>query len=256
MLLKNVLSLNIHPRDGSTYPVEVAVGRVGNSRYASRDVEATEGNLGEIRSRGYLVHEAAGICFRSRYLLTTEDAIEVQGPQTSGEVEFVAVRHGGNLYVSVGSDHNDRSVEELSTTMLGKIYDTAKSKQMVPAVMARDAWPYDDVKEHWDEIVIKSAVTMSGRRIPYQEAKLETLLDLEYYLSRDAWFRADGSVLLGGSGGMSTDLPKDLYQGQATQEGVTFPADFQFEMIDPVLGRTISHGYDVISLEEAGSLSL
>ena len=258
MLMTNVLTMQIHPKDGASYPVDVSVTRVGCSRYASRDVEATERYLKEVRSNGYLVHEApaAGICFRSRYLLTNEDTIEVQGPQTTGEVEFVAIRHGGSIYVSVGSDHNDRSLNELWTSMLGKISDTAKTKQMVPAVVARDAWLYGDVKDHWDEIVLKSFVTASGRRVPYQEFKLGDLLDLEYYVESASWFQGDGSVLLGGSGGMVPDMPDHIYQGQVRFEGVTFPGDFHFEMLDPVLNRSLSHGYDVVSLEEPGSRSL
>ena len=36
---------------------------------------------------------------------------------------------------------HDRTMEELWTSKLGKVFDTAKSKQMVPGVVARDAWP-------------------------------------------------------------------------------------------------------------------
>jgi hypothetical protein len=182
--------------------------------------------------------------------------MEVQGPQTSGEVEFVAIRHGSDIYVSVGSDHNDRSLGDLWTAMLGRIHDTAKSKQMVPAVVAKDAWLYDEVKEHWDEIVLKSFVTASNQRVPYQEFELRNLLGLEYYLSNAPWFEQDGSVLLGGSTGRLSTVPETVYQGQTTLEDVIFPPDFHFEMLDPVLNRTISHSYSVISLEEPGSLSL
>ena len=256
MLMTNALTMQIHPKDGASYPVEVNVTRVGCSRYASRDVEATESYLKEVRSNGYLVHETAGVCFRSRYLLTNEDAIEVQGPQTTGEAEFVAIRHQGSIYVAPGSDHNDRSLNELWTSMLGKISDTAKTKQMVPAVVARDAWLYDDLKGHWDEIVVKSSVTVSGQSVPYQEFKLGELLDLEYYLDSASWLQQDGSVLLGGSGSMVPNVPENVYQGQIGFEGVIFPADFHFEMIDPVLDRSLAHGYDIICLEEPGSLSL
>jgi hypothetical protein len=168
MLLKNVLTMHVHPKGRASYPVEIDVRRVGCSRNASRNVETTERFLEETRSKGYQVHGAAAVCFRSRYLLTNEDVIEVQGPHTSGEVEFVALRHGGNFYISVGSDHNDRSLEALWTAMLGKVYDTAKTKQMVPAAVAKDAWLYDDVRDHWDEIVLKSFVTVSDRRVLYQ----------------------------------------------------------------------------------------
>ena len=256
MLMKNTLTLEISPVQGKSRSVDIEVKKVGCSRHAARDIVVTDESLVEIRKDGYQIHQAAGICFRSRYLITNEQTIEVQGPQTSGEVEFVAVVYKGDVFISVGSDHNDRSLVELWTAMLGKVYDTAKSKQMVPAVVAKGAWPYDDVKGHWDDIVLKSYVTASGQKVPYQEYRLADLLDLEYYLSRCSWLREDGSVLLGGSSSILSSVPPDVYQGQSSLKGVTFPPDFHFEMFDPVLKRTIAHSYAVLSLEDPGSLSL
>jgi hypothetical protein len=156
----------------------------------------------------------------------------------------------------VGSDHNDRSLEELWTAMLGKVFDTAKSKQMAPAVVAKEAWLYEDVRDHWDDIVLRSFVTVSGQSIPYQEFALAALLNLEHYVENEPWFNEDGSVLLGGTGSILPTVPNDTYQGQRSLQNVTFPADFRFEMHDPVLKRTILHSYKVISLEKPGSLSL
>jgi len=256
MLMNNTLVMTARPYGRPSHHIEVDVKKVGCSRNASRDTLTTKDHLAGIRSRGYQVHGAAGVCFRSRYLITNEDAIEVQGAQTSGEVEFVAVRQAGHIFISVGSDHNDRSLEELWTTMLGKVFDTAKSKQMAPAVVAKDAWLHEDVRDHWDKIVLRSFVTVSGRSIPYQEFTLAALLDLGFYLQNEPWFQQDGSVLLGGTGGTLPVVPEDIYKGQRSLRNVSFPCDFRFEMYDPVLKRTIAHSYKVISLEEPGSLSL
>lgn len=256
MLMRNIVSFTVRPKDQPPFEIAVDVKRVGCSRHASRDVQAIERQLEDMRARGYQVHGPAGVCFRSRYLLTNEDTIEVQGPQTSGEVEFVVIRYGGGFFVSVGSDHNDRSLEEMETAMLGKVYDTAKSKQMVPAVVAREAWPYDEVRDHWDELVLRSYVTVSGRRVPYQEFKLGALRDFGYYVEHAPWIAEHGSVLFGGTGGILPTVPRDIYQGQSSMRNVVFPTDFQFEMHDPVLRRTISHGYRVVTLEGPGSLSL
>ena len=113
MLMKNVLNLDIAPLQRAPYPIAIEVKKIGCSRNAARAVEATDADLEKIRARGLQMHPAAGICFRSRYLITSEDTIEVQGAQTSGEVEFVALRHRGQLFISVGSDHNDRSLEDM-----------------------------------------------------------------------------------------------------------------------------------------------
>jgi len=256
MLMKNTLTMDIVCAEGESYSIEVEVRKVGCSRHAGRNVESTNELLDGIRAKGYQVHPAAGICFRSRYLITNEATIEVQGLQTSGEVEFVAVMHEGDVFISVGSDHNDRSLGELWTSMLGKVYDTAKSKQMVPAAIAREAWPYDDVRGHWDDLVLRSFVTASGQRVPYQEYRLAELLDLEYYLGRYSWLGKEGSVLLGGSGSILPSVPRNVYQGQSSLEDMIFPHDFHFEMTDPVLKRTIAHSYTVLALEDPGSLSL
>lgn len=250
--MNNELTINIHSKDKAPYQVTMDVKKVGCSRNASRDVEGTEQTLNEIRTKGYQVHGPASVCFKSRYLLTTEDTIEVQGSQTSGEVEFVAIRHDGNIYISVGSDHNDRSLGDVWTDMLGKIFDTAKTKQMVPAIIAKEAWPYSEVKGHWDEIVLKSWVTSSNEKVQCQEFKLKDLLNLEYYLNHATWFEEDGSILLGGSEGLLPTAPLVYLE----QHHATFPTDFHFESFDPILNRSISHGYKVISLEKDGSRSL
>ena len=254
--MKNILPLRISPKGGEPYSIDVEVKKVGCSRHAARDVESTNRLLDEIRGKGYQIHPAAGICFRSRYLITSEEEIEVQGAQTSGEVEFVAIADRGEVFITVGSDHNDRSLEELWTGMLGRVFDTAKSKQMVPAVVAREAWHYDDIEGHWNDLVLRSFITESGRKIAYQEFGLGEMLDLDYYLGRCSWLKEDGSILLGGSGDILPSVPPHIYQGQTTLHEVTFPTDFHIEIFDPVLERSIAHSYTVSSLEAERSLSL
>ena len=256
MLQTNIVQMNVHSARDEPFTVAVDVKKVGCSRHASRDVARTNRMLEEVRARGYRIHDPVGVCFRSRYLLTNEDAIEVQGSQTSGEVEFAAIVHDGRIFITAASDHNDRTLEESWTATLGKIFDTAKSKQMVPAVVAGDAWPYDEVKDHWDQLRLKSHVTASGRKIPYQDFALGELMNLEYYLNHCPWLKADGSVLLGGSSAILPDVPKHVFQFQSTFEDVTFPNDFHIELVDPVLGRTIRHAYEICSIESPGSLSL
>jgi hypothetical protein len=256
MLMRNILTLQIEPRQGKAFPIEVEVRRIGCSRNAARDIDGTKAGIAETRAQGYSMHAHAGICFRSRYLLTSEAAIEVQGAQTSGEVEFVAIRHAGDIYLSVGSDHNDRSLCEMTTTMLGKVYDTAKMKQLAPAAVASKAWLYEEVKDHWDDIVLRSYVTVEGDRIMLQEFPLSNLLDLSYYLDDCPWFAEEGSVLFGGSSSLAAGVPDHVYQGQDSMDGVYFAPDFHCEMMDPVLSRTLTHSYNILALEEPGSLGL
>ncbi|MAE61255.1 MAG: hypothetical protein CMJ49_07845 [Planctomycetaceae bacterium] len=255
-LMQNTLTMRIEPAQGKVYSIDVDVEQIGLSRHAGRDIARTRADLETVRHGGCAIHDAAGVCLKSRCLLTNERAIEVQGPQTSGEVEFVAIRHAGELFISVGSDHNDRSIDQMWTEMLGKVSDTAKSKQMAPAVVATTAWRYEDIKAHWDGIALNSYVTIDDRRVAYQAFTLGDLLDLEYYLALGDWLSADGSVLFGGSNHLLPTIPSHVFQMQRSAEGVVFPDDFQFEMIDSILSRRIEHAYTIHALEPPGSLSL
>ncbi|MEM2876162.1 MAG: DUF2848 family protein [Candidatus Bathyarchaeia archaeon] len=254
--MKNIIKFDVHARDGSVSSKFVSVKKLCLGRYCSREIEATRKRLDEKRAEGYTVHGNPNICMKSRYLLTNEDVIEVQGPQTSGEVEFVAIMDKGEVLVSVGSDHNDRTLEIMWTEALGKVYDTAKSKQMAPAVVAKDAWLYRDVKDHWDKLNLRSYVTFSGEKIPYQDFTLSELVDLEYHFRANPWLMEDGVVLFGGTSGTLPTVPPNVFQFQPSLKGLIFPSDFHFEIRDPVLGRVISHSYKVRCLEELGSSSL
>ena len=256
MLMKNVVPLRVQPVQAAEFPIDVEVAKIGCSRHAARELEATEAQIDDRRSKGYRMHPPAGICFRSRYLLTSEPQVEVQGAQTSGEVEFVAVRHGGEIFVTVGSDHNDRSIEDMSTEMLGKVYDSAKLKQLAPAALGSEAWLYEDVRDHWDDLILRSSITCSGERVPYQEFTLLDLLDLTYYLDRCPWLEEEGAVLFGGSSAVLPSVPESVYKGQAKMEDVYFPPDFHCEIFDLVLDRVLTHSYEILALEEPGSFGL
>ncbi len=254
--MKNRLEFEITEKDGASSTRSVSVERLYLCRNTSRDIEGTRSSLDVFRTSGYSVHGNPNVCRKSRYLLTNEEEIEVQGPQTSGEVEYVAIFDAGSIFVSVGSDHNDRTLLELWTAALGKVYDSAKSKQMCPAVVAHEAWRYEDVRDHWDQLHLKSFVTVAGSKILFQDFKLAELVDLEYHLRAHPSLQRDGTVLFGGSSGMVPTVPEAVFQGQPSLRGLMFPEDFAVELHDPILKRKISHSYGILSLEEAGSLSL
>lgn len=255
-LIRNVIKFKVHAKDSSVSQRSIRVKKLCFARNCSRDIEAQRQMLDKKRAQGYNVHGNPNICVKSRYLLTNEDVIEVQGPQTSGEVEIVAIASEGEVLISVGSDHNDRSLETMWTEALDKIYDTAKSKQMAPAVMAKDAWKYEDILDHWDRLSMRSYVTVSGKKIPYQNFTLSVLVDLEYHFKVNSWLKENGVILFGGSWGALSTVPDDVYKFQSSIKGLIFPQDFHFEVFDPVLKRSISHSYTVRSLEGPSSISL
>jgi hypothetical protein len=253
-LMNNVIECNVHLKDGSISPRRISIKRLWFGRYCHRNIDATQEKLDNKRTEGYFVHPNPNICSRSRYLLTNENIIEVQGPQTSGEVEVVAIVDKGEVMISVGSDHNDRSLEDICSSTIGKIYDSAKTKQMAPAVLAKDAWRYEDVKDHWDSLNLRSSVTVSNERIDYQNFTLSDLVDLEYHFKSNPGLKEDGVVIFGGTSDMLPTVPSHVYQFRPQNKPfLVYPQDFHFEVRDPILHRTISHFYTVQTLEDRES---
>lgn len=94
-------------------------------------------------------------------LATQSDNVRTGGSNTSGEVEPVLIRHGGRLYLSVGSDHTDRDIERDSI---------ARSKEACPKPLGRQAIPLTDDID-WDAV----AVACSVDGVLYQEGTLAAL---------------------------------------------------------------------------------
>ena len=191
--------------------------------YAGRDQEEVRKHVAELRKIGVPAPERIPVAYPvSTYLLTTDDEIEVQSEETSGEVEYVVLVGEGELYVTVGSDHTDRELERISVP---------KAKQMYPKVIPEVVRPYDEVKGHWDELIIRSYVVKDGRRRLYQERPLEALIGVERLMEIvGEW--GPGWVLFSGT------VP--------TVDGELVYADeFEMEIHDPILDRRISHRYRI-----------
>jgi hypothetical protein len=193
------------------------VGRVKKALQAHMDELAQLGIPGPTRTPTYMNF--------SRYLVSPFQTVEVITAETSGEVEYVAFVDEKGIYVGVGSDHTDRGFEK---------HGIDASKQMYAKVIAPVIWPYEEVKDHWDQIIIRSWTTKDGKRVLYQEDPLAEILDLDTLLEklpRDDGLPADGIVLFSGT------IP--------CKEGLIYGDSFEFEMDDPLLGRRIKHKYDV-----------
>ncbi|MEO8856105.1 MAG: DUF2848 family protein [Burkholderiaceae bacterium] len=154
------------------------------------------------------------------YALTTEDAIGVQGPRSSGEVEIVLVQ-ADRLYVGVGSDHTERDLERGSIVW---------SKQASPNILAPTLWDFEEIAGHWDQCVMRSAV--DGR--PYQDVGVAAFLSppdiLQILKKRVPGLPARDFVVF-----CSTIV--------ALNKEFGFGKQWQFELEDPVLKRKIAHTY-------------
>ena len=194
--------------------------------WVGRNKKALQAHIDELGQHGVPPPTRMPIYLNfSPYLATTSDGIDVITKESSGEVEYVILKEGDRTYIGVGSDQTDRGFEKFSIPA---------SKQMCAKIMAPVVWPYQEIKDHWDQIVIRSWTTSDGKRMLYQEDALATILDVEALLEqlpKDEGLPADGLVLFSGT--------------VATKIGLVYGERFDFEMEDPLLDRKIGHGYQI-----------
>ncbi len=169
-----VLNLTLNKK-GSIWPLSFSVRRMVNAGFVGRDREAARKHIEELKKEGIIVPEEIPALYPvASYLITTDDILEVVDESTSGEAEFVLLLKEGKIYVGAGSDHTDRNLEATSII---------KSKQICPNVISSIVWPYEEVKEVWDELVLRSWVEKGGQRILYQQAKLASIMSVDDIIS-------------------------------------------------------------------------
>lgn len=212
------------PEPARAFPVE----RLYNLGSATRDAASAVPHQEEVALAG--VHIALDVPAPriypiARHALRTDEVVFTQCARTSGEVEIVLIQ-ADRLYVGVGSDHTDREIEQV--TIPG-------SKQACANVLAPTIWPFDEIRDHWDDCVLRSWV--DGRL--YQEVGVATFLHPD-----DVLRIVSGRV---------TRLPaRDFVVFCGTfvsvDKALGYGARWSFEMEDPTAGRRIAHAYDVVNL--------
>jgi hypothetical protein len=217
---------------GSRTPLRLSIHQAVMAGWTGRDPVARDKHIAELEAIGIARPASTPVYYRvSARRLTTTERIECTGTDSSGEVEFVLIGSGGRIYVGVGSDHTDRKVEAYNITV---------SKQMCDKPLAPVLWDFDEVKGHWDAIKLRSFAWIGGERVLYQEGNLDAMLPAADLVAR-------------GFGG--TGLPDGcaMFGGTFAAKGGIRPASrFEFEIEDPVRGRSIGHGYDVVELPVLG----
>lgn len=169
-----VLNLALKKKSG-TQPLSFTVKRMVNAGYVGRDQVTVNQHIKELKKEGVPVPEEVPTLYPvAPYLVTTDDTLEVVDEYTSGEAEFVLLLKGKEMYVGAGSDHTDRKLE--ATSIL-------KSKQICLNVLSTVVWPYDEIKEVWDDLILRGWTEKDGQRILYQEAKLSSIMSIEDMLS-------------------------------------------------------------------------
>lgn len=190
----NLLRLELRTKKGAR-EVYFKVHNIINAAFSSRSSEFLMKHVEELQKEGIHIPVQAPFLFPiPQHLLITSPSIQVCGQTTSGEVEYVLLLTGKNVFVSVGSDHTDRRIEKMNLEM---------SKQVCPKVISRQVWDYYDLKERWDSLILRSWVYKDNHGVLYQEAPLGSLLPpeklIELVKQSSSYKSLDGMVIFSGT---------------------------------------------------------
>lgn len=221
-----MLELRCERAGGRDHPVRLVDYRCFAAGYTGRNQAAVREHVRELELEGVAPPAHVPACFPllPGLVVTDLDAIDVYGRHTGGEIEPVLIVIDGAVrYVGVGSDHTDRELEETSIP---------HSKQLCAKVLSGVVWAFEDVRDRWDELVLRSR--SDGE--PYQEGTLASLLPVEGLVAAvPAARRAPAMIVFGGT------LP--------TSGGLRTGSRFEGELIDPSGDRSLAIGYDVRVVE-------
>lgn len=194
--------------------------------WTGRDDASVKGHIEELSHHGVPAPSAYPLGYRvSHTLVGQTDCLEVLGPHTSGEIEYVVVSMDDGLWLTVGSDQTDRKAEAQGVAL---------SKQLAGKVLGETLWRLDEVMPHFDRITLRANVVIGGKRVAYQEGALALIRTPQDLMSRFG----------DGRGGLPVGTV--LMSGTLNAIGGVRPADrFEMEMTDPVLGRSVAKGYDI-----------
>jgi hypothetical protein len=217
---------------GTTTPLTLAIDQAVIAGWTGRDPVARDKHIAELEAIGIARPASTPIYYRvSARRIAIIDSIECSGGDSSGEVEFVLIGWQGRTFVGVGSDHTDRKVEAYGVTV---------SKQMCDKPVASVLWELEDVIGHWDQMILRSFAWIDGKRVLYQEGKLDGMLPVADLIKRGFGGKGlpDGCAMFGGT--------------FAAKGGIRPASRFEYELEDPVLKRVIRSAYDVVEMPVLG----
>jgi len=204
-----------------TFPVNELV----IAGWTGRDEAALRKHIRELEEIGVKPPKTTPIFYRvSASLFTYANEIQVSGPDTSGEVEFVLISTDRGLRVAVGSDHTDRKAETIGVSL---------SKQLCAKPVSADSWSYEEVKPHWEKLVLRS--WQDGEL--YQEGPVTAMRSPEDLMARYGKLPAGHAMFCG---------------TLAAKGGIRGGSRFRMELEDPVRARKLSHEYRVKILPVEG----
>src|SRR6185312_14717498 len=117
--------------------------------YTGRDEHAVKQHITELQAHGIMPPDTIPMFWTlPNWLLSTAEPVLIRMPD-------------GELFVTVGSDHTDRSLEA-SSILLAKL--------TCPKILASTAWQFADVADRWDSLHLQAVIREDEAR--YQDGTL------------------------------------------------------------------------------------
>jgi len=220
----------VEETDGSQVMRPIEIRSLLIAGYTGRDERIIYDHIEELRQAGVAPPPSIPMVFPLRAdNLTFADRILVHSAKTCGEVEVVLFLDDDEWLVGVGSDHTDRELEKT---------DIQQAKAACPKVISQCFWRLRDVESHWDSLILRSWITVSGNKQIYQDHSLSALLGSQDLLNK---------VRHMGYNDLRSTL---IFCGTVpTLSGFIFGESMEIELTDPVGRRSIQHRYTV-TMEE------
>jgi len=209
-----------------TGPTEFPIEHLIVAGWTGRDKTAVDHHIDELAELGVPAPSQTPLFYRvSNRLLTHAPKIQVLGSASSGEAEPLLIRHNGEFWLGLASDHTDRALEA---------HSVAASKQACAKPCATTLWRWDRVSDRLDGLRIQSWIWENDDWSLYQDGALGQILPLDDLIN-GAGVGENAAMLCGTFAAIG---------------GVRPASRFRATLFDDVLGREINMSYDTIPLPE------
>ena len=187
--------------------------------FSGKDVEKTMEHIHELEKEGVKCPSEVPVPYQcDPQIVTRKEIIDVIGPKTSGEAEYLILCHEGKFYIGIGSDHTDREMEAVSIH---------KSKQVCLKPCSVEFWDYEEVKDHLPQLRLISTQVVDGKEIDYQNGVAGDLLPFDVIIEK-----------------VQKEVPLEdclIYTGTVPLlNGFRFGEQFSARLVDDQLGRELS----------------
>jgi len=203
--------------------ISAAVNRLLGAGMTNREQSLIDAHIAELAEQNIPPPPHIPFLFPAMPTLATNASeLAVLGELTTPELEFALFRSQGVDYVTVASDQTDRVLEQTHLLV---------SKNACPKILGAQAWPVDEVADHWDAIQMRS----TSEEVLLQEGNFAQFIAHADMLALAAQYDGsehEGRIVMSGTV-PTLALPR---KGEVT---------VVLELIDPVLDRTLRHAYTV-----------